>query len=271
MRRRGYPAQAIRNFLETIGITKYSGVTDIALLEHAVRDVLNPIAFRYMGVMDPLKVVIENYPEGETEELTAINNPADENSTTRSIPFAREIYVERSDFMEDAPRKFFRLSVGREVRLRYAYLVTCTDVIKDDNGNVIELRCTYDPESRGGNAPDGRRVKGTIHWVSANDAIDATINIYDRLFTVENPTGEKDKEFTEFINPDSLKTIKAKVEPAVKDADSTVAFQFERTGYFIHDSESSSDNLILNRTVPLRDSWGKKKKNPPNNQHKKKK
>jgi glutaminyl-tRNA synthetase len=258
MRRRGYTPEAIRNFCETVGVTKYKSLTDIALLEHCVRDHLNKVSTRVMAVLDPLKVVITNYPEGETEDLEGINNPEDLSAGTRKIPFSREIYIEQADFMEDAPRKFFRLSLGSEVRLRYAYYITCTDVIKDATGNITELHCTYDPETKGGDSPDGRKVKGTLHWVCAKNSKAAQINLYDRLFTVEKPDADKEKPFTDFLNPDSLQVIEAFIEPYLAEH-ATPGFicQFERTGYFCADKDSSTSKPIFNRTVPLRDSWAK--------------
>ena len=258
LRRRGYTASAIRTFCERIGVTKVNSLTDIALLEHCLREDLNKKAPRVMGVLNPLKVVIENYPEDQTEELEAINNPEDPSAGKRIVPFSKTLYIERDDFMEDAPRKFFRLSVGREVRLRYGYLVTCTDVIKDDNGEIIELRCTYDPETRGGFAPDGRKVKGTIHWVSAKDAIKAEVRLYDRLFKEEKP----DDDYANSINPDSIKSLKeCYLEPSLKDAEVGITYQFERLGYFCVDSvDSKNDAMVFNRAVALRDSWAKKNK-----------
>ena len=254
MRRRGYPPAAIRDFCERIGVTKKDSFIEMAVLENSVREDLNEHAQRVMGVLRPLKVTIENYPEGQVEELTAQNHPQKPEMGTRVIPFSKTIYIERDDFMEDAPKKFFRLSVGREVRLRYAYFVTCTDFIKDENGEVIELICTYDPETKGGNAPDGRKVKGTIHWVSAEHAEDATINLYDRLFTHPNPAGTED--FTEHLNPESLTVLEnCKLEPSLAHAEKDTHYQFERTGYFIRDSRS--EGLVFNRTATLRDTWAK--------------
>ncbi len=257
MRRRGYTPAAVRNFCETIGVTKFNSLTDAALLEFSVREDLNKHAQRRMAVLNPLKVIIENYPEGETEEFDAINNPEDEGAGKRKVPFSRELYIEREDFMEDPPKKFFRLAPGREVRLRYACLLTCVSADKDEEGNVVALRCTWDPESRGGSSPDGRKVKGTLHWVSAAHAVDAEVRLYDRLFSVENPGADKDIDFLDQINPDSLKTITAKLEPSLADAEPGERFQFERLGYFCADSE---DKGVFNRTVPLRDSWGKRQK-----------
>ena len=259
LRRRGYTPVSIRNFAEKIGVAKRDNVIDVALLEYSIREDLNKKAARVMGVLNPLKVIITNYAEGESEELDAINNPEDESMGNRKIPFSREIYIEKEDFMEDAPRKFFRLAPGREVRLRYAYFITCNNVIKNEKGEVTELHCTYDPLSKGGKSPDGRKVKGTLHWVSAKKAIDAEIRLYDRLFLMEKPDEtEDDKDFTSNINPDSLNIITAKVEPGLKDSKPGDKFQFERQGYFCVDPDSSKDKLVFNRTVSLRDSWKKK-------------
>ena len=260
LRRRGYTPESIRAFSEKVGVTKVDGVTDVSLLEHSVKDHLNKVAQRVMGVLNPVKVLIANFPEGQIEEMDAINNPEDESMGTRKVPFTREIYIERDDFMENPPRKFFRLAPGREVRLRYAYFVTCTDVIKDENGEIIEIHCTYDPASRGGNSPDGRKVKATLHWVSATENVEAEVRIYDRLFNDPAPAGHKDIDFKEFLNPDSLTVIeKAYVEPFVKDAKVLDHYQFERLGYFCVDKVTTSEKLIFNRTVPLRDSWAKAK------------
>jgi len=219
-------------------------------------------ARRVMGVLNPLKVVITNYPDGHTETLDAVNNPEDPDMGTRKVPFSREIYIERDDFMEDPPRKFFRLAPGREVRLRYAYFVTCTAVIKNDQGEITALHCTYDPASRGGNSPDGRKVKATLHWVSANHAVKAEVRLYDRLFTDEDPGGHKDVDFKKFMNPESLKKLpECFIEPSVKEAQPLDHFQFERLGYFNVDFDSTRDNPVFNRTVPLRDSWSKMQKN----------
>ena len=265
LRRRGYTPASIRNFCDVIGIGKRDSWIDMGVLEKSVRDDLNERAPRVQAVLHPLKVVITNYPEDREELLEAKNHPQNPDMGTRSLPFCREIYVEQSDFMEDAPKKFFRLSVGREVRLRYAYLITCQEVIKDEDGNVVELRCTYDPETRGGSAPDGRKVKGTIHWVSARHAIPAEVRLYDRLFTVEHPDMDKEKDFKEFINPDSLQVLKGcMLEPSLANAGQGERFQFERQGYFTLDSKDATpDNLVFNRIVTLRDSWArmaKKKK-----------
>lgn len=258
MRRRGFTPKSLRNFSDRIGIAKRNNVIDVAMLEHSVREDLNKRANRVMAVLDPLKVTIKNYPEGQSEELVAVNNPEDESAGTRMIPFSREIYIERNDFMEDAPRKFFRLSPGREVRLRYAYFITCEEVIKDDSGNITELICTYDPLSKGGKSPDGRKVKGTLHWVDAKQNIEAEIRVYDRLFTVPDPDGDKEKGFKEFLNPDSLSIIeKALIEPSVNGADPLSYYQFERIGYFNVDKDSTKETMVFNKTVGLRDSWAK--------------
>ena len=260
MRRRGYTPIAIRNFSERVGIAKRDNIAEMDLLEFYVREDLNKHAERRMAVIDPLKVVIENYPEGKVEDLEAINNPENVNAGTRIIPFSKEIYIEKSDFMEDPPKKFFRLGPGREVRLRYAYFITCTDVIKDGNGEIMELRCTYDQATKGGSAPDGRKVKGTIHWVSAEHNISAEVRLYDRLFTHSNPTGAKENDnFKAIINPNSL-DIKRNcyLEASLKDAKPEYRFQFERIGYFCVDRyDSSSDKLVFNRTATLRDTWAK--------------
>ena len=256
-RRRGYTPQSIRNFAEKIGIAKRDNTVEISLLEHSVREDLNKRAPRVMAVLQPLKIVIENYPEEQTEELAAVNNPENPEAGTRNVPFSRELFIEQNDFMEDPPRKFFRLAPGREIRLRYAYFITCAQVIKDENGHVIEIRCTYDPETKGGSAPDGRKVKGTIHWVSAKHCLDAEVRLYDRLFSVPNPG--RDGDFKKNINTDSLQVLThCKVEPSLKNTDPSVTVQFERKGYFCVDFvDSSPEHLIFNRTVPLRDSWKK--------------
>ena len=260
MRRRGYPPMAIRNFSERVGIAKRNNIADIDLLEFYIREDLNKNSERRMAVINPLKVVIENYSEGGVEELEAINNPEDSSAGTRKVPFSKEIYIEKSDFMEDPPKKFFRLSPGREVRLRYAYFITCIDVIKDKNGEVVELRCTYDPETKGGSAPDGRKVRGTIHWVSAQHAIQAEVRLYDRLFNHPNPANVKGgDDFKVFINPNSLEIKKnCYIEPSLKDANPEDRFQFERIGYFCVDRyETKPNHLIFNRTATLRDTWAK--------------
>lgn len=260
LRRRGYTPESIRNFSEKSGIVKRNAVVDMALLEHCVREDLNKKANRVLSVLNPLKVVIENYPDNKVEELEAINNPEDSSMGTRKIPFSKTIFIEKDDFREDPPKKFFRLAPGKEVRLRYAYIIKCEEVIKDQNtGEVIELRCTYDPETKSGTGSSNKKVKGTIHWVSAEHSIDAEIRLYDRLFTVEDPLGYKDKDFKDFINPHSLDIIKnCKLEYSLSNAEKGERFQFERLGYFCLDSaDSSKDWLVFNRIVPLRDSWSK--------------
>ncbi len=261
LRRRGYTPESIRNFSDKIGVTKVDGMTDVSLLEFSVREHLNKTAQRVMGVLDPLKVVITNYPEGEVEILSAKNNPEDDSMGRREVPFSREVYIEHNDFMEDPPRKFFRLGPGREVRLRYAYLIKCNEVIKDDEGNIVELRCTYDPESKGGKSSDGRKVKGVVHWVSAQHAVKAEVRIYDRLFNDETPDAHKDVDFKEFMNPDSLQVIdNCYIEPFVKNSNPLDHFQFERLGYFNMDPDSTPEKPVFNRTVSLRDSWAKAQK-----------
>jgi glutaminyl-tRNA synthetase len=263
MRRRGYPAQAIRTFCDSLGVSKTNTAIDIAYLEHCVRDDLNQRCNRVMGVLRPLKLVVDNYPDGQVEELEAINHPLKAERGTRVVPFSRELYIERTDFMEDPPSKFYRLAPGREVRLRYAYLVTCTDVVKDDAGNVVEVHCTYDPATRGGDAPDGRKVKGTLHWVSATHALDAEVRLYDCLFTQEDPEAVDDGDFTTVINPKSLEVLSGcKVEPSLAGSAPGSRYQFERQGYFCVDSDSAGqgsqeDKLVFNETVSLRDSWAK--------------
>ena len=262
LRRRGYTPESIRAFCERIGVAKFNSTVDVLWLEQAVREHLNKVAPRVMGVLDPLKVVIENYPEDQAEELEAVNNPEDESYGKRTVPFSREFYIERADFMENPPRRFHRLGVGREVRLRYAYFVTCTEAIKDDDGNVIELRCTYDPETRGGNAPDGRKVKGTLHWVSAKHAVDCEVRLYDRLFMDENPNDVPEgADWKEGLNPESLTVIPAaKLEPHVRGSEPGTRFQFERNGYFCVDADSTTEKLVFNRISTLRDSWAKQQK-----------
>ena len=258
MRRRGYTPESIRNFCDAIGVSKKESRIDMGLLESCLRDDLNEKAPRVMAVLKPLKVTIENYPDDLTEELVAKNHPQKEEMGTRSVTFSKQIWVEQDDFMEDPPKKFFRLGPGREVRLRYAYLVTCTDVIKDEDGNVIELICTYDPETKGGNAPDGRKVKGTIHWVNANDCVDATVKLYDRLFMDENPEADK-QDFIDNLNPGSLVILEnCKLEKSLANLAPEKVVQFERLGYFCLDKkESTKDTPVLNRTVTLRDAWAK--------------
>ncbi len=256
MRRRGFPPAAIRDMCERVGITKKDNVIDVALLENCVREELDAKAARVMGVLRPLRMVIVNYPQGQEEALEAANHPQNPEMGTRSLPFSRELYIECDDFMEDPPKKFFRLAPGREVRLRYAYFVTCVDVVKDADGEVVEVHCTYDPQTRGGGAPDGRKVKGTIHWVSAAHAIRAEVRLYDRLFNVPSPDAQ---DFVAHINPHSLETLDAAhIEPSVVDAAPGTPFQFERLGYFCVDSaDSRAGTPVLNRTVTLRDSWAK--------------
>jgi glutaminyl-tRNA synthetase len=257
MRRRGYSPAAIRNFCKRIGVAKVDNIIDIEFLEHCLRDDLNKTSPRFMGVLRPLKVVIENFPEDKVEEFDAINNPEDPDAGTRKILFSKVLYIEQEDFMEEPPEKFYRLAPGREVRFRYSYLVTCKDVIKED-GEIVELRCTIDPETKGGYAPDGRKVKSTIHWVSADHAVDAEVRLYDRLFTVENPAGQKGIDFKEFLNPNSLEILTScKVEPAVRELKPFDRFQFERLGYFCIDPDTTEEKLVINRTVKLRDPWAK--------------
>ncbi|MCF6333035.1 MAG: glutamine--tRNA ligase/YqeY domain fusion protein [Draconibacterium sp.] len=258
LRRRGYTPESIRCFSEKIGATKVNGMIDVSLLEHSVKEHLNKTAQRVMGVLNPLKVIITNYPENQSEELDAINNPENSEMGIRKVPFSRELYIERDDFMEDPPRKFFRLGPGREVRLRYAYFITCTSVIKDNKGEITELHCTYDPASKGGNSPDGRKVKATLHWVSIEHAVKAEVRLYDRLFNDKNPDGHKEIDFKEFMNPDSLQVLpNCFIEPFVKDAKPFDHFQFERLGYFNFDIDSTKEKPVFNRTVQLRDSWAK--------------
>ena len=256
LRRRGIPAAAIRDFAGRIGVTKSDAVIELELLEHCVRQLLNKTADRRMAVLDPVKVVIENYPEGQSEELEAINNPEDPDCDKRMVPFSRELYIEREDFMEDPPKKFFRLAPGREVRLRYAYFLTCREAIKNDIGEIIELRCSYDPNTRGGNAPDGRKVKATLHWVSAKHAATAEIRSYSHLFTRPNPGAEND--VIDDINPDSLMVMKGcQLEPSLVGFEPGQTVQFERLGYFCSDPEGTANKPVFNRTLGLRDAWAK--------------
>lgn len=272
LRRRGYTPESIRNFAEDIGVGKVKGVVEMHKLEYHIRDHLNKVANRVMAVVNPLKVVIENYPEGEVEMMDAINNPEDESAGTRTVPFSRELYIERDDFMEEPVKKFFRLAPGREVRLRWGYFITCTDVVKDESGEIVELRCTYDPETKGGQAPDGRRVKATLHWVSAAHAVQAEARLYESLFTVEDPDADKDKDFTEFINPNSLTVVDPiYVEPYIKEASVGDRFQFERLAYFVVDPDSTEDKLVFNRTVTLRDQWVKQQQKGGNKKQNRKK
>jgi glutaminyl-tRNA synthetase len=257
LRRRGYTPEAIRALCDRVGLTKYNSITDMALLEHCLRADLNQRAPRVLAVLRPLRVIIENYPPDQVEQLEAVNNPEDPRAGTRQIPFSREIYIERDDFLEDPPKKFFRLAPGREVRLRYAYLITCTDVVKDASGEVTELRCTYDPATRGGDAPDGRKVKATLHWVSAPHALPAEVRLYDRLFSAPNP-GKATGNYLDDLNPDSLETLTAcQVEESLGDKSPGYRCQFERQGYFCIDPDSSGDRLVFNRTVALRDTWAR--------------
>ena len=262
-RRRGYTPESIRAFCKEIGVAKMNSIIDVVKLENAIRDDLNKKALRRMGVLKPVKLIIDNYPEGQTESLEAVNNPENEADGTRSVPFSKVLYIERDDFMEDAPKKYFRLTPGQEVRLRYAYYVTCTGCVKDASGNVIEVHCTYDPETRGGQSADGRRVQGTIHWVSAEHALSAEVRLYDRLFTKENPDDPQDPtDYKEYLNAHSLEVIAdAKLEPSLAEATPAERYQFERIGYFCVDSvDSKPKKLVFNRTASLRDSWAKMEK-----------
>jgi glutaminyl-tRNA synthetase len=259
MRRRGYTPEAIRDFMDRIGVAKADNLVDMALLEHCLREDLNKRAPRVMGVLSPLKVVLVNYPEGQVEEFEAENNPEDESAGTRLVPFSRVLYVEQEDFREDAPKKWFRLAPSREVRLKHAYYITCQEAIKDESGNVVELRCTYDPESRGGSTPDGRRVRGTLHWVSAAHALDAEVRLYEPLLTIADPNEvAEDKDYTDYINPNSLQVLTGcRVEPGLAQAEPGSRYQFLRLGYFCVDPDSTETKLVFNRTVTLRDTWAK--------------
>jgi len=259
LRRRGYTPEGIRNFIARVGVSKTNGVIELSLLEHAIREDLNKRAPRVMAVLRPLRVVIENYPEGQVEEVEAVNNPEDPSMGTRKVPFSRVLYIEQDDFREDPPKQYYRLAPGREVRLRYAYFIRCTGVVKDAGGRVVELRCTYDPATRGGNAPDGRKVKSTIHWVSAGHAIDAEVRLYDNLFLVPDPNDESEgRDFTDYINPKSLEVLEGcKLEPSLASAEPGSRFQFERLGYFCMDPDSRPGRPVFNRTVALRDAWAK--------------
>jgi glutaminyl-tRNA synthetase len=260
MRRRGYSPAAIRLFCKRIGVAKFNSNVDIEFLEHCIREDLNKTSARYMGVLRPLKVIIENYPEHQVEELDAVNNPEDPSMGSRKLPFSKTLYIEQEDFMEHPPKDFYRLAPDREVRLRYAYFIKCTNISKKD-GKIVELHCTYDPTTKGGYAPDGRKVKSTIHWVSAQHAIPAEVRLYDRLFTIEDPAGQKEKDFKEFLNTHSLEMLHdCKVEPAIHHLKKFDRFQFERLGYFCIDPDSTQQKLLINRTVELRDSWAKLQK-----------
>ena len=260
LRRRGYTPESIKNFIETVGVSKRENSIDVALLEFKIREDLNKTANRVMGVLDPVKVIIDNYPEGKEEILIAENNPEDENSGTREVPFSREIYIEKEDFREEANKKFFRLKLGKEVRLKNAYFITATSCEKDENGAVTVIHCTYDPLTKSGSDTEEskRKVKGTLHWVSVKHAVKAEVRAYDRLFLDETPDAHKDKDYMEFVNPNSLEIINAFVEPSLQSAKIGERFQFQRLGYFNVDDDSTSENLVFNKTVGLRDSWAKK-------------
>ena len=262
MRRRGYPPEAIRNFVSAVGVSRTNGIVDLAMLEHFVREDLNKRAPRVMAVLRPLKVVIDNYPDNQVEEMEAVNNPEDESAGTRKAPFSKVLYIEEEDFREVPPPKYFRLSIGREVRLRYGYFITAKSVVKNEKGEVVEVHCTYDPATRGGNAPDGRKVKATIHWVSAAHAVDAEVRLYDTLFTKENPDdAEEGKDFISNLNPKSLEVISnAKIEPSLANALTGSRYQFERLGYFSVDPDSKPGKPVFNRTVALKDTWAKVEK-----------
>ena len=260
LRRRGYTPESIKNFIDAIGYTKYEALNDISLLEHAVREDLNKRANRVSAVLDPVKVVITNFPEDKTEMVTIENNPEDPNGGTHEMPFTREIFIEREDFMENPPKKYFRMTPGKEVRLKAGYIVMCTGCKKDADGNIEEIYCEYDPETKSGMPGSMRKVKGTLHWVSAKYCKKATVRLYDRLFMVENPSAETEKDFRELLNPDSLKVTTALIEPYL--AETAVAgnkYQFQRIGYFCVDKDSTTDNLIFNKTIGLKDSWAKEK------------
>lgn len=260
LRRRGYTPESIRMFADKVGVARRDNVIDVALLEYCIREDLNKRTMRVNAVLDPVKLIITNYPDDQVEMMETINNPEDESMGSRTMPFCREVYIERNDFMEDPPKKFFRLGPGREVRLKSAYIVKCEDFKKDAEGNITEIYCTYDPETRSGMPQSDRRVKGTLHWVSAKHAIDAEIHLYDRLFMDEEPDGHKDKDFKEFINPESFKILKnCKLEPELANVKPLDSFQFQRLGYFVVDKNSTAEKIIFNRTVELRDNWSKKK------------
>jgi len=262
IRRRGYTPEAIRKFVGNIGVTKTNGTIDLAMLEHFVREDLNKRSLRVMAVLRPLKVVIDNYPEGKSEEMEAVNNPEDESAGKRKVPFGRELYIELDDFREEPPKGYFRLSPGKEVRLRYGYFITAKSVVKNSAGEVIEVHCTYDPATHGGNAPDGRKVKSTIHWVSAAHAIGAEVRVYDNLFSNPDPNDVPDgQDFTANLNPSSLEVVlSAKLEPSLKEAMAGGRYQFERLGYFCADTDSKPGRLVFNRTVALKDTWARVEK-----------
>jgi glutaminyl-tRNA synthetase len=262
LRRRGYTPEAIRNFVAAVGVSRTNGIVDLAMLEHFVREDLNKRSPRVMAVLRPLKVVIDNYPENQVEEMDAQNNPEDESAGSRKVPFSRELYIEQDDFREVPPPKYFRLSPGKEVRLRYGYFITAKSVVKNDKGEVVEVHCTYDPATRGGNAPDGRKVKSTIHWVSAKHAIDGEVRIYENLFSKPDPTDVPEgHDFTENLNPNSLEVIQhAKLEPSLANAAAGTRYQFERLGYFAVDPDSKPGAPVFNRTVALKDTWAKLEK-----------
>jgi glutaminyl-tRNA synthetase len=258
MRRRGYSPEALRNFARSLGVSKTNGTTELALLEYHVREDLNKTALRVMGVLKPLKIVIDNYPDGQVEQMEAVNNPEDASAGARTVPFSKVLYIEEDDFREVPPPKYYRLSPGKEVRLRYGYFITATSVVKDAQGNVIEVHCTYDPATRGGDSPDGRKVKSTIHWVSAEHAIDAEVRVYETLFTRENPDEvDEGQDFTANLNPKSLEIVTGKLEPSLANAAPGSRYQFERLGYFCVDKDSTPEKPVFNRTVALRDTWGK--------------
>jgi glutaminyl-tRNA synthetase len=258
LRRRGYTPESIRMFAEKVGVARRDNLIDVALLEYCIREDLNKRAQRVMCVLDPIRLVIDNYPDGQTKELEAINNPEDPSQGTRTVPFSKELYIERTDFMENPPKNYFRLSPGQEVRLRYAYIVRCSHVEKDDQGNIVAVHCTYDPATRGGNTPDGRKVKGTIHWVSVPHAVKIEARLYDRLFTVPEPDNvEEGKSFLDYLNPNSLVVVEGYGEPILQKAQPEEKFQFERIGYFCVDKDSTAEHPIFNRTVTLKDSWAK--------------
>lgn len=258
LRRRGYTPESIRDFAERIGVAKADNMVDIAMLEHCIREDLNKKAQRVMAVLDPLKVIIDNYPEDQVEYVEAVNNPEDESMGKREVPFSRELYIERSDFMENPPKGYYRLYPGNEVRFKHAYYIKCESFVKDENGNIVEVHCTYDPSTKGGWSHDGRKVKGTIHWISAAHAVTCEVRLYDRLFTKENPDDlEEGEDYKVNLNPDSLKVVTAYIEPFIKSAKVGDKFQFDRTGYFCVDPDSTEDKLVFNRTVSLKDSWSK--------------